>query len=89
MSDTSNVVDLDVVQPSKAHDLANGIALIARWRRILAIRWFVLLALIGGIINWLVVITSPDVWHVAAGVGYSVGVLIPLLVLYFLTHRAD
>lgn len=89
MSD-SNVVDITVDRDSaKARDLANGIALVARWRRILAVRWFVLLALLGAVIDWLVAIISADVWHVAAAAGYSIGVLIPMLGLYYLTHRAD
>lgn len=84
----SNVIELRETA-DKARDLENGIVLIGRWRRILAVRWFVLLALAGAIVVWLIAAISADAWHVGAAGGYSVGVLIPLLVLYYLTHKAE
>ena len=84
----SNVIELRETA-DKARDLENGIVLIGKWRRILAVRWFVLIGLVGGVADWFVAMLNADAWHFGAACGYSLGVLIPLLVLYYLTHRAD
>jgi hypothetical protein len=84
----SNVIELRETA-DKARDLENGIVLIGKWRRILAVRWLTFIALIGGVLEWIIAIANADMWHVIAAAGYSAGVLIPTLGLYFLTHKAD
>lgn len=84
-----NVVDLPMAQDTRAQDLANGVALIQRWRRILAVRWLASAALAGAVVNWTVTIADPGLWRFVSAAGYSVGVLVPVLVLYFLTARGD
>lgn len=83
----SEVVSIDRSTVDKAQTLATGIEAIARWRQILAVRWFALLALVGGIAVWGATIIAPDMWRFVAALGYSLGVFIPTLVLYWL--RSD
>lgn len=91
MSD-QNVVDLpmagrDLAERTK--DLGNAIALMHRWRHILSVRWLVIGALAGAIVNWTVAVSDPTMWRFVSAAGYSAGVLIPVLVLYYFVHRSD
>lgn len=65
------------------NDYAQSIAIIQRWRRILALRWLALLALVGASAIWGLTAIDPQPWRFIAACGYSLGVLVPVFVLYF------
>lgn len=89
MSD-SKIVELHGDQTlEKAQSLVDGIALVARWRRVLSVRWLAVAAVAGALAIWLMAMGWPDPWRFIIASGYSVGVLVPVLVLYWLTHKGD
>ena len=87
-TETAEVVDLagQPLPPSQP-DLSDTIRTLQRWRRILALRWLALLSLLGAVAIWSLMAFDPQVWRFIGAVGYSVTVLVPMLVLYHL--RAD
>jgi hypothetical protein len=94
MNDTAEVIPLGGVDAPRngqdttaAPDLSSSIRLIQRWRKILALRWLALFALLGAVAVWGLTVVDPDAWRFVAACGYSVGVLIPSFTLYFL--RSD
>jgi hypothetical protein len=64
--------------------LTAQITIIQRWRRILALRWLALLALVGAVGIWILMAVDPQAWRFIGAVGYSITVLVPMLVLYHL-----
>lgn len=89
MSD-SKIVELHGDQTlEKAQSLADGIALVARWRRVLSVRWLACAVVAGALGNWTIAMGWPGPWRFIVASGYSGGVLIPVLILYWLTHKSD
>lgn len=80
-------LNLSAPSPEPATDLHKQIMLIQRWRRILAVRWLALLALLGAVGMWGYTISDPTPWRLGTACGYAVLVLIPSFVLYF--RRSD
>lgn len=65
----------------KAIALANGIAAVQKWRRILSLRLIAFLALACACVVWTLTVADPSMWRFIASCGYSVGVLVPSFVL--------
>ena len=84
----SNVIELRDTK-DKAQTLADGLEMVQRWRRILAIRWLCFIAVFVGCVIWVGAMIAGTMWASVAAAGYSIGVLAPVLVLYFLTHKAE
>lgn len=75
-------------EPAAAQpDFSESIRLIQKWRKILAIRWLALFALLGAVAIWGLTAIEPDAWRFGAACGYSIGVLCPTFLLYFM--RSD
>lgn len=89
----SNVVDLGVepsrlvVSPQPTDDLTKQVMLLARWRKILAVRALAFLALAGALAIWIYATIDPTPWRFGVSIGYSVTVLVPTFWLYF--SRSD
>lgn len=91
MTDT-NVIDLHTIERAtveKAQSLADGIALVSKWRRILSVRWLAAAAVAGALAVWTLTVADPMPWRFIGSCGYSVGVLVPVLWLYWATHKGD
>lgn len=87
---SSNVVDMpDRGTVDHAKALADGLSVINRWRRILALRWLCVIALVVACVVWVIAVSDPVMWRIIAAGGYSVGVLAPVFMLYYFTGRTD
>ena len=92
MTEGAEVIHLDPANSSAAGavpapDFSESIRLIQKWRKILAIRWLALFALLGAVAIWGLTAIEPDAWRFGAACGYSLGVLCPTFLLYFM--RSD
>lgn len=86
---TDNVIDLDVGQGSAPpieepprDPLADSIRIIQRWRKILAVRWLALIALLGAVSIWVYATIDPTPWRFGVACGFAVLVLCPTFWLY-------
>lgn len=89
---TADVVDLSGAPVlAQAHepapDYAKAITIIQRWRRILALRWLVLVAWIGCIAMWGYAAMDPAPLRLVCAAAYSAIGFIPTLLLYL--KRSD
>ena len=80
----TNIVEMD-----KVRDLANGIEAVSRWRRILSVRWLGFIAVSIACVVWLMTVSDPALWRCIAAAGYSLGVLAPVLALWYFTAKSD
>lgn len=91
----SNVVDLGVepsrlaVSPPAAptDDLTRQVMLLARWRKLLAVRWLCFIALLAANGIWLYAVIEPTPWRFGVACAFSILVLVPTYFLY--EKRAD
>ena len=73
--------------PPQESQFAEQIKLIMRWRKILALRWILLLTVLGALGLWGWAVGDPTVWRFISVSGFSGLVLLPVSILYYL--RAD
>lgn len=67
--------------------LNQQVMLLARWRKLLAVRWLCFIALLAANAVWVYTVIEPTPWRFAVACAFSVLVLIPTFVLYH--WRAD
>jgi hypothetical protein len=61
--------------------------LLQKWRRIMALRWLLLISLLGGLGVWGYAAVDPTPWRFGVACGYSLLCMVPTFVLYF--KRSD
>ncbi|MDE2098061.1 MAG: hypothetical protein KGL39_12480 [Patescibacteria group bacterium] len=70
-------------QPVEADPGPSGVAILRTLLNVAAARSLALLAVLGAVAIWGYAAYDPQVLRLYAGAGYSVGVLIPILYLYW------
>ena len=63
-------------------DLTASIKLVQRWRKILAVRWLALIALLGAVAIWTYATIDPTPWRFGVACGFAALVLCPTFWLY-------
>ena len=61
----------------------SGVKMLEMVIEIASTRMLALIALIGGVAIWSYAVFDPSILRLYAGAGFSLGVLMPLVVLYF------
>lgn len=70
------------VPPLPVPDISQAILVLQKWRRVMSLRWLVLIATLGALGAWGATVADPTLWRCLAACGYSVLVLVPVFILY-------